>query len=837
MHLWHCVSMPKKEFCTLTRTHGTSIASIRACRSTMMRRLLPCLLAGLAAAGDTSIAGEASGSDSVKHTLVAPSTDVNTVPASRPALMPPVDDRRRLGVDDDDSLLDDADDDDADDDMFSDGSDDDCQPRLQPPLPPPLQPLPLPNVTNLTNCLVPPTQDSITCQDIPSPSVLLPTTAPRALPFFGQLFVHGIEFPLESPVSWVGSEAIRNGAFSRWEVQKAMCLAVNWQDTSNPVVKTINCGSAHETVVFQQSQQGEVTIRPMADSDMCFTAAGPGAALYLMQCSGAAQQEFTYEEYKGGLLSIQAAGHCVVPDWPRVEGQFHVPGSANLITTNYTSGNCTSLVYGILDRYDERAMVLALAPRVVGNRKYSLGETFMGNPGVQLPWDAKAEHLVAYPWAADFCAAPTPLAVDSSAACPEKKFDLTGHEITCDITGGPDGRNCSGFCREVSRQYPCSCGTLSCPGCMLGEGYDAMTDDFLPEGCIYVGCQEDLDLDPATDGTPFMPLLIPGGLNLRTCPNNVIDGIRPWTEVAQPTSSTCVADAEACANEPHTGTLSMSGRNITVCCPGETRDPFSALSLGYFGVMPAQAHYNNVNGSGDGVICDENGCTYRPSCACPLSVPALNIRVTGPSTSLPTIHVPAGEAYRESMNATAGDADIVIAPRLQGSSRFHAYAVAIGSDDSLHIGDNVALNPPGMFKFMESCRASSGCHNRSLCSAVVMDYYPGYGGPKDINPSGAWDVKAPPKSLFDDRRILLTPQVTDGTLSMGPVFIGHPGKTYVGDNPDLRGIFKGVDGRPTTGPGSAPGGSTNDGSEKLKAFFQCKDDITSGTEFDKRIWY
>ena len=38
---------------------------------------------------------------------------------------------------------------------------------------------------------------------------------------------------------------------------------------------------------------------------------------------------------------------------------------------------------------------------------------------------------------------------------------------------------------------------------------------------------------------------------------------------------------------------------------------------------------------------------------------------------------------------------IVIAPQLDETSHFDLYAVAIGSDDSFHAGNEVNLNPPG----------------------------------------------------------------------------------------------------------------------------------------------
>ena len=62
-----------------------------------------------------------------------------------------------------------------------------------------------------------------------------------------------------------------------------------------------------------------------------------------------------------------------------------------------------------------------------------------------------------------------------------------------------------------------------------------------------------------------------------------------------------------------------------------------------------------------------------------------------------------------------------------------------------------------------------------------------------------WNVRAPPKSIFDHRKIKIRPVITDSHLWMGPVFIGHPGKTYIGKDPDMEGIFTNVYGRPITG--------------------------------------
>lgn len=695
-------------------------------------------------------------------------------------------------------------------------------------------------------CVTPPEDNHTLCLNVSTPSDLSALPA-RELPFFGQLFVHGSGSlngtGLVSPVSWVNWEK-EAAAFPRWTVKNAKCLAVNFEVPHNATLGVIDCGSSHSILLFERSPRG-VTIHPMANTDYCFTA--QQSTVSVSKCAAITTQEFVYDEYEGPCNECEPSmairpvdsSECLLPDWSIISNQFHAP-----LKSGVRLRDCKLAYFGLIKGYDEREMVLRLTPTVNNNNNFHLGETYMGNPGVHLPVDAVPKYLVEYPWADDYCDAPKPLYVDSSSACPAdmKRTDPTGHTISnilCESTEpGPDGEHCNGFCEAVSEDRPCSCGTLSCPGCMIGLGYDAMTSEFLPDGCMFVGCQEDLDLDPSTPGTAYAPLIIPGGLNIRTCPNNVIDGMQPWTEVAQLGSSSCAVDA-ACADEPHKGTMNLSGRNITFCCPGETHNPFSALSLGYFGVMPEKAHWNNVDGKRDGVYCDQAGCTYHPSCACPLSVPSLNIRVSGPSTKLDPIFVPAAEAY--TYNATEGTetaaADIVIAPKLHGDSIFHAYAVSIGSDDSFHVGNNVNLNPPGMMQFVESCKASSICSNRSMCSQITMDPYAGYGGPKMINPSGEWDVAQPPKSLFDDRKIFLAPRVTDGKLRAGPIFIGHPGHTYVGDNPDLRGIFKNVVDRPATGPGSSPGGTTNDGTEILKAFFQCKDDLSSATEWDPRIWY
>lgn len=214
-------------------------------------------------------------------------------------------------------------------------------------------------------------------------------------------------------------------------------------------------------------------------------------------------------------------------------------------------------------------------------------------------------------------------------------------------------------------------------------------------------------------------------------------------------------------------------------------------------------------------------------------MPSFNIRVTGPATSLDNVFIPHPTGKDLSKNFVD---KIVIAPQLDEASHFDLYAVAIGSDDSFHAGNNVNLNPPGAAAFLKSCTLP--CERRHECASIEMPYYPGFGGPQEVNPSGQWNVLEPSQpSLFDDRRIVIAPKLTRSKLHTGPVFIGHPGKTYVGDQPDLRGIFQGLEHRPTDGPGSAPGGTTGVGTEWLKAFFQCKESIVSGTEFDPRIWY
>lgn len=69
----------------------------------------------------------------------------------------------------------------------------------------------------------------------------------------------------------------------------------------------------------------------------------------------------------------------------------------------------------LLPIINEKDLVLNLTLTLWDNSAASLGETYMGNPGVHLPWDVN--HLIDYPWAQDHCAAPKPLYSDPSQAC------------------------------------------------------------------------------------------------------------------------------------------------------------------------------------------------------------------------------------------------------------------------------------------------------------------------------------------------------------------------------------------------------------------------------------
>lgn len=83
--------------------------------------------------------------------------------------------------------------------------------------------------------------------------------------------------------------------------------------------------------------------------------------------------------------------------------------------------------------------------------------------------------------------------------CPDQDKDAT-------LLG--DGQQCSGLCTATDAN-PCSCGTMSCPGCRSGFGYSGITDtSFLPDGCIFVGCTQ--GADPAKPTGTYYPFLIPG---------------------------------------------------------------------------------------------------------------------------------------------------------------------------------------------------------------------------------------------------------------------------------------------------------------------------------------
>eukprot|EP00438_Fugacium_kawagutii_P006479 Skav231963 [mRNA] locus=scaffold2806:190265:192377:+ [translate_table: standard] len=274
----------------------------------------------------------------------------------------------------------------------------------------------------------------------------------------------------------------------------------------------------------------------------------------------------------------------------------------------------------------------------------------------------------------------------------------------------------------------------------------------------------------------------------------------------------CATEKERCEGEQFVGTMVLSGKSFSTAqgeigCSLRLWHLVVSIKVSWpiapslhvlLGGFPENGHYGGHGGI-PGVRCNATGCSYRPSCACPWSVPSFNIRVTGPSTSLGEVFIP-----HPAGTPLPGDAKIVIAPELDEVSHFDVYAVAIGSDDSFHAGNNVNLNPPGWgigqwgLLYCEFQRLMG-----STCPVAILSL---------MMPDGSWFFGA-------------------------QVFIGHPGKTYMGQQPDLRGIFQGLEHRPKDGPGSAPGGTTGVGTEWLKAFFQCKESIVSGTEFDPRIWY
>lgn len=671
---------------------------------------------------------------------------------------------------------------------------------------------------------------------------------------------------VKSPLPWVSDKGLEHGAFARWATDTGKCFMVP-QD--GETISKEDCATSFTGFVFKalapveevkalpskriqspppapppasvpsgprphrmqpsyvpppatatmaivQGQQ-KFQIQLMYHPEYCLSA--DGESILMEKRDKSASQSFTLQRVSacdghGTAYQLQVGGKCVKDDGTlKLSDCSHSPAWVKLLPV-----------------INEKDLVMNITLKLQDNPAASFGETYMGNPGVHLPWDVK--HLIDYPWAQDHCATPKPLYSDPAQAC-YKQF-RKGLEVQCpdqdkDAKLLGDGQQCSGLCRADGN--PCSCGTMSCPGCRSGFGYSGMTDtSFLPDGCIFVGCTQ--GADPAKPTGTYYPFLIPGGLNIRTCPSNVLDGRSAWTKVAPRDEAPMCAVNDMCDGEQFIGTMRLSGWSFRFCCPGATSDPFSALSLGYYGLMPEKGHYGGHGGIG-GARCNSTGCNYRPSCACPWSVPSFNIRVTGPSTSLGNVFIPHPTGKDLSKNFVD---KIVVMPQLDEASHFDLYAVAIGSDDSFHAGNNVNLNPPGVAAFLKSCTLP--CERRHECASIEMPYYPGFGGPQEVNPSGAWNVLEPSlPSLFDDRRIVIAPKLTRSKLHMGPVFIGHPGKTYVGDQPDLRGIFQGLENRPTDGPGSAPGGTTGVGTEWLKAFFQCKESIVSGTEFDPRIWY
>ena len=173
-------------------------------------------------------------------------------------------------------------------------------------------------------------------------------------------------------------------------------------------------------------------------------------------------------------------------------------------------------------------------------------------------------------------------------------------------------------------------------------------------------------------------------------------------------------------------------------------------------------------------------------------------------------------------------ADIQIFPTFQDgdyNSTLRIYTVFKGSDDSFTAGNNVTFNSVLVNAFLDKF-GNVSCHERGTLPDIQVPYYETDSNPYaanyrydhdvlrlkkyttiSFNPIGAWNVRKPPSSVFDGRQIKIRPTIMNSHLWMGPVFIGHPGKTYVGENPDMMGIFTTVYGRPLTGPGSAPGGT------------------------------
>ena len=140
---------------------------------------------------------------------------------------------------------------------------------------------------------------------------------------------------------------------------------------------------------------------------------------------------------------------------------------------------------------------------------------------------------------------------------------------------------------------------------------------------------------------------------------------------------------------------------------------YQNFGTGYLGLIAMSFHQEKGHFGGHGGIggarCNATGCTYRPSCACPWSIPSFNIRVTGPSTSLGSIFIPHPDGHQ----LDKVEAKIVIAPQLDDASHFDLYAVAIGSDDSFHAGDAVSFNPPG-----DQCGVDRGKKPKAILNYV-----------------------------------------------------------------------------------------------------------------------
>lgn len=74
------------------------------------------------------------------------------------------------------------------------------------------------------------------------------------------------------------------------------------------------------------------------------------------------------------------------------------------------------------------------------------------------------------------------------------------------------------------------------------------------------------------------------------------------------------------------------------------KSPNTPASLKSTVTPQAKICEENGHYGANGVECNATGCSYRRSCACPWSVPAFNLRVTGPSTRK-TVFIPhPGEA-------------------------------------------------------------------------------------------------------------------------------------------------------------------------------------------------